>query len=190
MPKPLLLSLLMALILMVWATNLFADRPVYVMQRQPYVGPPVQPVAGVTSHRPAENLARATDEPMSGGVAGVTSHRPAGNGAVAPVAYCPPMLRRYPKMQASMYPCPVPNVPVQVGGTVFTNQALAPHEMMYPHKYKSLYPPFYYRVKGCWLWTPFGMESHDKWELQGTEVRVKYHSHISPLTGFFPTFNR
>ena len=39
-----------------------------------------------------------------------------------------------------------------------------------------MYPPFYYRVRGSWIWTPFGMESHDKWELVGTRVRVRYVS--------------
>ena len=91
---------------------------------------------------------------------------------------------RYPYLGAPMYPCPIQNVPVQVGGTMLTNQAFAPHEMMHPHEYRALYGPFYYRVKGSWWWTPFGMESHDKWELAGTEVRVKYRSKYSLLSGF------
>jgi len=82
----------------------------------------------------------------------------------------------YARLSAPLYPCPVQNIPVQVGGVVITNPALAPHEMLYAHEYRSLYPPFYYKVKGGWLWTPFGIESHDKWELQGTEIRVKYMS--------------
>ena len=72
------------------------------------------------------------------------------------------------------------------GATIVTNQAFAPHEMLYPHEYRSMYGPFYYRVKGSWIWTPFGMESHDKWELTGTEVRVKYRSNYHLLSGFIP----
>jgi hypothetical protein len=30
------------------------------------------------------------------------------------------------------------------------------------------------------------MESHDKWELQGTEVKVKYRSSYAPFAGFVP----
>ncbi len=163
MPKLLLSSLVMALIVVAWTTDVFADRRVYVTQRQPYAGSPVRQVAGMTSQEAGGNSAHA-----------------------APVAYYAPMPQRYPQTHAPMYPCPVPNVPVQVGGTVYTNQAFAPHEMLYPHKYKSLYPPFYYRVRGSWLWTPFGMESHDKWELQGTEVKVNYRSSYAPFSGFVP----
>lgn len=100
-----------------------------------------------------------------------------------------PAPRGYPQMHAPMYPSPVPNVPAYVGGTTYTNQAFAPHEMLYPHEYKALYPPFYHKVSGKWWWTPFGMESHDKWELQGTEVKVKYRSSYRPLSGFFPPTN-
>ena len=100
-----------------------------------------------------------------------------------------PAPRGYPQMNAPMYPCPVPNVPTYVGGTIYTNQAFAPHEMLYPHAYKSLYPPFYHKVSGKWWWTPFGMESHDKWELQGTEVKVKYRSHYRLFSGFCPPTN-
>lgn len=96
------------------------------------------------------------------------------------------MPRRYPQMHAPLYPTPVPNVPAQVGGSVITNQAFAPHEMIYPHEYKALYPPFYHKVSGWWMWTPWGIESHDKWELQGTEVRVKYRSERRLFSGFVP----
>jgi hypothetical protein len=58
--------------------------------------------------------------------------------------------------------------------------------MMYGHSYRALYPPFYYRVKGGWLWTPFGIDSHDHWELMGTEVKVKYRTEFSPLANFKP----
>lgn len=97
-----------------------------------------------------------------------------------------PAPQRYPQMHAPMYPTPVPNVPAYVGGTTYTNQAFAPHEMLYPHKYKALFPPFYYKVSGKWWWTPFGMESHDRWELQGTQVKVNYRSCYRPFSGFCP----
>ncbi len=97
-----------------------------------------------------------------------------------------PTPQRYPQMHAPMYPCPVPNVPVQVGGTTISNQAFAPHEMMYAHKYKAMFPPFYYKVSGGWLKTPWGMESHDKWVLQGTEVKVNYRDRYSWFSGFHP----
>lgn len=96
----------------------------------------------------------------------------------------------YPNTGASLYPSPQPNVPYQVGGTAITNQAFYPHEMLYAHKYKSLYGPYYYRVKGGWAATPFGMWSHEDWKVEGTEVEVEYRSHISPFAGFKPPFYR
>lgn len=110
-------------------------------------------------------------------------------GQMPPGAMMMPPRQQYPQMHAPLYPCPVPNVPAYVGGTTYTNQAFAPHEMLYPHQYKSLYPPFYYKVRGGWWWTPFGMESHDKWELQGTEVKVKYRSSYRPFSGYCPPVN-
>lgn len=94
----------------------------------------------------------------------------------------------YPYLGAPLYPSPVQRVPVQVGATVITNQALYPHEMLYPHEYCALYPPFYYRVKGSWIWTPFGIRSHDKWKLQGTQVNVKYRSEYSLFSAFCPPY--
>ena len=92
-----------------------------------------------------------------------------------------PTTAGFARLSAPLYPSPVQNIPHQVGGVVITNPALAPHEMLYEHEYRALYPPFYYRVKGWWAWTPFGVESHDKWELMGTEVRVRYKSRPSLL---------
>lgn len=92
----------------------------------------------------------------------------------------------YPYLGAPLYSSPVQDIPPQTGGTMITNQAFAPHELMYPHKYRSMYGPFYYRVKGNWIWTPFGMESHDKWELMGTEVKVKYRPSYSLFSLFTP----
>jgi len=85
-----------------------------------------------------------------------------------------PTTAGFASLGAPLYPSPVQNIPHQVGGVVITNPALAPHEMLYEHEYRALYPPFYYKVNGWWAWTPFGVESHDKWELIGTEVRVRY----------------
>ena len=92
----------------------------------------------------------------------------------------------YPQLSAPLSPVPRQDVPIQVGGTMIAHPALAPHEMLYAHSYRGLYPPFYYKVDGSWMWTPFGMESHDKWQLQGTDVRVKYHSRIGLLSMFAP----
>jgi len=82
----------------------------------------------------------------------------------------------YVRLGAPMYPTPRPNIPIWSGATVITNQALAPQEMLYPHTYRAIYPPFYHRVKGGWILTPLGVRSHEKWELQGTMVQVKYRS--------------
>ncbi|MBX3441167.1 MAG: hypothetical protein KF774_02080 [Planctomyces sp.] len=92
----------------------------------------------------------------------------------------------YPRLNAPLYPSPVQSIQPWSGGTIITNQALAPHEMLYPHKYHAMYPPFYYRVKGCWVWTPFGMRQHEQWKLQGTEVKVNYRSTYAPFSGFHP----
>ncbi|MCA9116504.1 MAG: hypothetical protein KDA79_15575 [Planctomycetaceae bacterium] len=84
--------------------------------------------------------------------------------------------RSYPQLDASLYPGPQPNIPWQTGGTIITNQAFAPHEMTYPHEYRAMYPPYYYKATGGWVVTPWGVWSHDNWKLMGTEVHVKYKS--------------
>jgi hypothetical protein len=89
----------------------------------------------------------------------------------------------YVRLNAPMYPAPKPNIPIWTGSTMITNQALAPHEMLYPHTYRAMYPPFYHRVKGHYFWTPLGMRTHEKWQLQGTMVQVKYRSQIPKLFG-------
>ncbi len=88
-----------------------------------------------------------------------------------------PQQTGYVKLNAPMYPTPRPNIPIWTGGSMITNQAFAPHEMLYPHTYRSMYGPFYHRVHGCYVWTPFGMRTHEKWDLLGTTVQVKYRSH-------------
>ncbi|MEZ6133066.1 MAG: hypothetical protein R3C59_30720 [Planctomycetaceae bacterium] len=83
-----------------------------------------------------------------------------------------------------LYPAPKPGIPQQVGGTAFVHQAFHPHEMLYAHRYKSMYGPYYYKVDGGWMLTPFGVWSKENWKLQGTTVDVKYKSHISPFAMF------
>jgi hypothetical protein len=96
----------------------------------------------------------------------------------------------YPYLNAPLYACPRQDVPYQVGGTVITNQALFPHEMLYAHEYKAMYPPFYYRAKGGWFTLPWGVHSHEHWKLQGTVVKVKYRSHYKLFSGFHPPLVR
>ena len=169
MLKPVLLSLIMVTLIAVIATDAFADHWVYI---------PLGP-NGATGPQYAAP-AQGPIQQVGGGIS------PGGPNLAYPYPPPPPALRQYPQLHAPMYPCPVPNVPAQIGGTVVTNQAFAPHEMLYPHEYKAMYPPFYHRVRGAWWWTPWGMESHDKWELQGTEVKVKYRSSFAPFSGFVP----
>lgn len=104
-------------------------------------------------------------------------------GPTGPVYYPP---QGYPYLNASLYPAPQPNVPYQVGSTLVTNQAFAPHEYLYPHTYTAMYPPYYYSVKGGWVLTPFGVVSDEKWQLQGTMVKVRYKSHYGPFSLFTP----
>jgi len=92
----------------------------------------------------------------------------------------------YPQTGAALYPAPRPGIPQQVGGIAIENQAFHPHEMLHEHRYRALYPPYYYKVNGGWMVTPFGVWSKEDWKLQGTQVDVKYHSSISPFTMFKP----
>ena len=87
---------------------------------------------------------------------------------------------------AALYPSPHGGIPHQVSGTAIVNHAFHPHEMMYAHKYKSMYGPYYYKVRGHWMVTPFGVWSKENWKLQGTQVEVNYKSHISPFAKFRP----
>lgn len=103
--------------------------------------------------------------------------------AVAPVVQ-----QGYVHLGAPLYPSPRTNIPPEVGVTIISSPALAPHEFLYPHTYRATFPPYYHRVKGAYIWTPFGMRSHEKWELQGTEVTVKYRSEYPALRPFHPPF--
>ncbi|MCA8998616.1 MAG: hypothetical protein KDA80_16570 [Planctomycetaceae bacterium] len=93
---------------------------------------------------------------------------------------------QYPHLNAPLYPSPVQYTPPWSGGTIITNQALAPHETLYPHTYHAMYPPFYHKVKGSWILTPFGIRQHEHWKLQGTEVTVKYRSSYPLFSNFMP----
>lgn len=90
----------------------------------------------------------------------------------------------------ALYPSPKPGIPQQMGGTSISNQFLNPHEMLYPHRYRALYGPYSYKVNGHWMVTPFGVWSHEDWYLQGTQVDVKYNSHISKFALFKPPISR
>ncbi len=101
-------------------------------------------------------------------------------------AMAAPSQAGYVQLGAPLYPSPRTNIPAYTGMTIISSPALAPHEMLYPHTYRAIYPPYYHRVKGAFIWTPFGMRSHEKWELQGTEVTVKYRSEYPLLRPFHP----
>ncbi len=92
----------------------------------------------------------------------------------------------YPHLNAPLYPVPLPNIPYQTGGAFITNQALDPHEYLYPHRYRSLYPPFYYEVHGCWKVFPWGVAQSERWRLRGTLVKVNYRSSYSLFSGYCP----
>lgn len=118
--------------------------------------------------------------PQTGSPARVVGPPPAAFRGPALVQVAP----GYPYLNAPLYTCPRQDIPYQMGGTVITNQAFSPHEMLYKHDYKAMYPPFYYRAKGGYIWTPFGIHSHERWKLQGTVVRVKYRSHYGLFSAF------
>jgi hypothetical protein len=67
-----------------------------------------------------------------------------------------------------------------VGSTVITNQALYPHEMLYAHKYRAIYPPFYYENKCGLTCLPFFPRPC----VAGTVVTVKYKTCLP--CGFHP----
>ena len=100
--------------------------------------------------------------------------------------YGPVIPGKRPQSQAPLYPAPVQYTPPWNGGTYITNQALAPHEFLYPHQYRAMYGPYFYEVKGHSLWTPLGMRTFENWKLRGTEVEVKYHDHFKLFSGYHP----
>jgi hypothetical protein len=126
-------------------------------------------VASAATHTRAE-------EAYAGDVAPGGSHH----------GYVPIQQPGYVRLSAPLNPVPQPNIPYQVGGSVITNQAFYAHEMLYPHSYRALYGPYYYKVGNVTTFNGRGFVQREKWELQGTEVKVKYHSAISPFALFFP----
>jgi hypothetical protein len=136
---------------------------------------PVQLIGGIQPTLLPEN-AQLEASPVNYHPPRVTAGRPI-PGAV-PIHEC------YPQTGAALYPSPIPNVPYQVGSTLHTNQAFYPHEMLYPHRYTAMYPPFYYVVRGGWIVTPWGVRSSDQWHLEGTRVDVKYKAKYGLFSGF------
>lgn len=106
----------------------------------------------------------------------------------------------YPQLNAALYPCPRADIPTEVGGTMITNEAFNPHEMLYCHKYRAVYPPNYYKVRwhwgfrmscypaGKWYAIPIPVRTRiaDTAKLKGTVVTVKYKSHIGIGSMFLP----
>ena len=78
----------------------------------------------------------------------------------------------YPQINSALYPCPRPDVPYEVGQTIITNQAFYPHEMLYAHRYRAIYPPYFYENKCGLSCLPF----FPKPCIKGTVVTVKYKS--------------
>lgn len=90
------------------------------------------------------------------------------------------------RVDGALYPSPHGGIPPYVGQTMITNPAFDPHEMLYAHRYRGLYGPFYHKTCRHWILTPFGICKTEKRVLMGTEVRVNYKSHISPFALFWP----
>jgi hypothetical protein len=75
--------------------------------------------------------------------------------------------------------------------------------MMYAHRYKAVYPPYYYKttwhygLRWTMCKTPVGVslpwlkpvKVASKTRLVGTCVKVEYKDHISPLSLFWPPTN-
>jgi hypothetical protein len=91
--------------------------------------------------------------------------------------YVPPC---HPQLNSSLYPCPRPDIPSEVGSTIITNQAFYPHEMLYGHQYRAIYPPFYYENKCGITCLPFIPRPC----IAGTVVTVKYKTCLP--CGFHP----
>ena len=86
----------------------------------------------------------------------------------------------HPQLNSALYPCPRPDIPSEVGTTLITNQAFYPHEMLYAHTYRAIYPPFYYGDKCGLACLPF----FPKPCIKGTVVTVKYKTCLP--CGFHP----
>ena len=135
---------------------------------------------GVPNGRPVSQPARLPSAPV---LRRVPRAQPVANRYARPAQRVAPN-RGYVRLNAPLNPTPRANIPYQTGGTMITNQAFRPSEMLYAHRYQAMYPPYYYKVFGGWKVTPWGVRSYERWKLMGTKVDVKYHSSISPLSGF------
>ena len=176
MPRTTFRAAAYTVILSVWSLNsAFAQAPISAPEAgQGAAGPPVA----------ADN--QSVDQ--AGYHAGVYLHHP---GPIPAPLYLPPnapgLARgQYPALNAPLYPCPLPNIPYQTGGSLITNQAFYPHEMLYPHTYRSVYPPYYYEVHGGWKLFPWGVWQGEHWRLRGTVVTVKYSPSIGLFSGYVP----
>lgn len=130
-------------------------------------GGPIQLTAlnnGVSSVPAEPNYTQMRYDPVSAN----SMAQVAGNGCYAPI-------------DAPLYPCPRPDVPQEVGRVIITSPALSPHEMLYPHRYRALYPPYYYKNCHGLSCLPF----IPKPCLKGTEVTVKYKSSYGLFSGFY-----
>lgn len=160
--------------------------------------------------RPSRSRRFAAALLAAAGLAAVPAVSTAQGPAFAPPAYAPPASvpsaavtpltgdpadraylnqEGYVALGAPLYPSPRQDIPIQVGGTMITNPAFAPHEYLYAHDYKALYGPFYHRARGTWTITPWGVRTREKWDLVGTEVKVKYRSKIPFSAGFSNPFH-
>ena len=141
------------------------------------IAQPVYPGRNWQQYQPPQPVQRTSSgyfHPVSGSASQPPMNRPASSSpSGAPLA-----------PGTALYPAPRPGIPHQVGATAISNQFLNPHEMLYAHEYKAMYPPYSYKVNGKWMVTPFGVWSHEDWHLQGTMVDVKYKSSISPFALF------
>ena len=106
--------------------------------------------------------------------------------AQGPAYTPPPQQPGYVQLDAPLNPVPRPNIPWQVGGTMYTNQAFYAHEMLYPHCYRAMYGPYYWSVTGGWKITPGGVREVQHWRLKGTQVKVNYRSSRAPFSLFIP----
>lgn len=163
MPRFALRAAALTTVLTAWtATDLHAQTPAAAARRMP------RPVQANGYYRMAQAGPAA---PTDVGSATVAAAGAPTEDAIGP-------LPGYPYLDAPLYPTPQPGIPPQVGSTLITNQAFAPHEMLHSHDYHAMYPPFYWKVHGSWMTTPWGVWSHDHWKLEGTHVKVKYRSHV------------
>ena len=140
-----------------------------------------RPSASTVNYAPPKKIVIDPDQ-LGGSPRAMTS----GGQAVA----MPAQQSGYVRLSAPMYPVPRPDIPYQVGATMITNQAFAPHEMLYPHTYRAMYPPYYYRVRGKWIGFAGGSHAYERWELQGTEVEIEYSSTLPLLSRFRNPFAR